>query len=233
MAQDMAQKRDDDTHPEELFSHVGSLAEKLSQMETFVARRFDELSMEINATSQQIDFNEDSMQKKFSEIFAVLKAVSFMGDGSTAANTGVELDAVINVTENAANTIMDAADRISERASKAKELWGGETTAHKAFFEGLQNDIEEIFTACSFQDITGQRIRTTLSNLKDVEERLGDTLASMGIDTSSAVADAGLDKNLESGADQSAVDDIFAEKTEPDGAGAKVASQDDIDSMFD
>ena len=72
-----------------------------------MARRFDEISMEINATSQQIDMNEDGMGKRFSEILEILGAINYLGKGESAANTGVELQSVISDTENAANTILD------------------------------------------------------------------------------------------------------------------------------
>lgn len=177
MTNDPSQKtEDDDAHPEQIFSAVSGVASQLQMIEQFIARRFDEISMEINATSQQVDMVEGGIAQRFGEILEVLKAVSYSGDGSTAANAGVELDAVVEMTEQAANRILDAADRIATRIHDAKEHGEANTALND-----IDKDVEEIFMACSFQDITGQRIRNTLDNLKLVEERLSTALDKMGI----------------------------------------------------
>ncbi|NCT40959.1 MAG: hypothetical protein GW778_04780 [Alphaproteobacteria bacterium] len=163
--------------PDDIFDAVDSVSAQLKAIETFVARRFDEISMEINATSQQMDMAEEDMSGRFSEIMEIIKAVSFSGDGNTPANTGVELDAVVQATEQAANTIMDAADRISTQVNDALAK-----TAEPAAIEAINKDIEEIYMACSFQDITGQRVRKALENLKSIEDRLGTALDGIGVD---------------------------------------------------
>ena len=78
---------------------IHAMKEQMDGMERFVRRRFDELSMEINATSQQLDMAEEGLAGRFSEVLSVISAISFSGNGLTAANTGVELEAVITDTE--------------------------------------------------------------------------------------------------------------------------------------
>lgn len=56
--------------------------------------------------------------KQFGDILQILGAISYSGDGKSQVNAGVELEAVIEDTENAANTILDAADRIAARIGK-------------------------------------------------------------------------------------------------------------------
>ncbi|HEY8963712.1 MAG TPA: hypothetical protein VIN59_04530, partial [Alphaproteobacteria bacterium] len=94
--------------------------EKLAKLETFIARRFDEISMEINATAQQLDMAEGGIASRFSEVLTVLSAVSHSGAGNTAANAGVELEAVIADTDNAATSIMDSAARITDFVTQAE-----------------------------------------------------------------------------------------------------------------
>ena len=166
-------KNNDET-AQGVFSAVDSVAQRLSTIEQFIARRFDEISMEINATSQQVDMAEEGIIKRFAEILEILKAVSYAGDGSTAANAGVELDAVVEMTEQAANRILDAADHLTSRIEEEKNSSTDE--GRKQAFEEMGKDVEEIYMACSFQDITGQRIRKTLENLRIIEDRLGSAL---------------------------------------------------------
>lgn len=181
-------------------SHVNS---QLKKLETFVARRFDELSMEVNATSQLVDMAEEGLRRHFLEILEVLKAINFHGEGSSPANAGVELDAVVQITEQAANNIMDAADRIVSHLS-VNDNWTDEATRKEAVAK-INDDIQNIMIACNFQDLTGQRIRKTIENLRKVEERLSNTLEKLGLDTSMAKKSP----DLSAGVSQGAVDDIF------------------------
>ena len=223
----------------EMFSTMNQVAGQLAEFEKFIARRFDEISMEINATAQQIDMNEDEMHKRFGDIMTVLHAVSYNGDGSTAANAGVELGAVVEATESAANRILDAAERISDRIKASKSVDNPEV--RDSVLQHISEDIEEIFLACSFQDITGQRIRNTLSNLREIEDRLGSALDQIGISVdTSAQAHTAITNDL---SNQTDIDSLFDEPSGGDSgdsgsqndstapAGGD-ASQDDIDNMF-
>jgi chemotaxis protein CheZ len=82
--------------------------------------------------------------------------------------------------------------------------------------------VVQIFEACNFQDLTGQRVAHVLETLKFVEEHVGRLLAIwQGIEQFAPVvlgADAGEDRRLLNGPKL------------PDDRGH--ASQDDIDGMF-
>lgn len=163
----------------DIFSAVNSLNAHLSSIEKFISRRFDEISMEINATSQQVDMTEDTIVKRFAEILEILGSISYSGAGDSAANTGVELEAVIEETEDAANNILDAADRIMDYVTNETD-WN-DPNKRESVREKIQGDIQEILLACTFQDLTGQRIRNTLNNLHQIESRLSSTFERLGI----------------------------------------------------
>lgn len=186
---------------------MAELQEQIHRFETFVKRRFDELSMEINATSQQMDMAEDNLGQRFGEIFEVLKAISYSGTGTTAANAGVELDAVVDMTENAANTILDAAGHITSLVGRA-ENWATEASRKEAL-EAINAHAEEIFMACSFQDITGQRIRKTLENIKTIEDRLDQAMSKLGIQVAHTTSERIQADNYASTQDD--IDALFAD----------------------
>lgn len=194
-----------------LADNMAALMQQLSSMETFIKRRFDEISMEINATSQQIDMSEDGMAKRFGEILGAMNAISFSGDGSTPANTGVELEAVIAETQKAANTILDCTDRMSALLHAANEAAWTNADDRARILDTLAEDLQNIIIACSFQDIAGQRIRKTLESIGDIEDRISSTLESMGIGPQSlqvAVA-AGAGDKIRSGSTQDEIDALF------------------------
>ena len=191
---------------------MATLLGQINTMESFIRRRFDEISMEINATSQQIDMNETDMAKRFGEILGVMNSISFSGDGSTAANTGVELEAVIADTSRAANTILDATDRMETHLNPADpSVWENAGSREQAL-NALREDLQNIVLACSFQDIAGQRIRKTLESITDVEDRLSHALESIGIGPESlqAAASSTKENNTKSGNSQDDIDALFS-----------------------
>lgn len=87
-------------------------------------------------------------------------------------DAGEQLDAIVEATEGAASTIMDAADSVGEIAS---ELEGEHA-------EKLENISTELFQASSFQDLTGQRITKVTRTLNQLEERLAALALAIGDD---------------------------------------------------
>ena len=83
---------------------------------------------------------------------------------ASTRNSGVELEAVVQATEAAANTIMEAAEAIQD--------WIEGGAQDKAALKALSARVNSIFEACSFQDVTGQRIRRAIQNLQQVETML-------------------------------------------------------------
>jgi chemotaxis protein CheZ len=186
-----------------------SVNNRFDEFERFVRRRFDEISMEINATSQQLGMAEEGLAGRFSEVLSTISAISFSGNGLTAANTGVELEAVITDTEEAANKILDAADRISNRIRGENSLDGEE--ARRLFLEQTRNDVQEILMACTFQDLTGQRIRKTLDSLQIIENQISSTLGELGIEVKADPLSGGVRESTENHAhSQADIDALFS-----------------------
>ncbi|MGH1375627.1 MAG: protein phosphatase CheZ [Alphaproteobacteria bacterium] len=210
------------THTE-VYRTVDNVNSQLETLETFIARRFDEISMEINATSQQVDMAESGIANRFSEILNILGAINHTGSGS-AANTGVELESVIEDTENAANVILDAADRIVEYVDEEKD-WG-DAAIQEDIKQHIKNDIQDILMACTFQDLTGQRIRNTLQNLQNIEERLSTTFERLGIQVDKD--EEAIEAHVQKASSQDEVDAVL--RSEDSGGDS---DQGDIDSMFD
>lgn len=73
-----------------------------------------------------------------------------------------ELDAVVGATADATNSIMNACDQVSAVAAEI-----GGPAADK-----LNAIVTDIFEACNFQDITGQRITKVVRTLKHIEEQV-------------------------------------------------------------
>ena len=88
-----------------------------------------------------------------------------------------ELDSVVQATETATSDILACAERIQEIAWTLRE-------------QGVQSEVcdlldanaTEIYTACSFQDITGQRTRKVIQVLRYLEDRINAMISIWGLD---------------------------------------------------
>ncbi len=94
-----------------------------------------------------------------------------------------ELDAIVNATEYATNTILETAEKIDTLAGTIKAQVGS-VDAHAAqLAEDISEAVVNIFESCNFQDITGQRITKVVNTLKYVEERVNAMIAIWGEDS--------------------------------------------------
>jgi len=75
---------------------------------------------------------------------------------------GEELSAIVKATETATNLIMECAETLMAADARDPE-------AYKAMVE---DKMMVIFEACSFQDITGQRVARVIETLEHIEKRV-------------------------------------------------------------
>jgi chemotaxis regulatin CheY-phosphate phosphatase CheZ len=88
-----------------------------------------------------------------------------------------ELDAIVSACERATSDILNAAERISEIAHE--DVPGRDAAALAA---EIDRHVTEILTACSFQDITGQRTTKVVNTLRYIEMRIDSMIQIWGID---------------------------------------------------
>ncbi|WP_068417699.1 protein phosphatase CheZ [Labrenzia sp. OB1] len=97
-----------------------------------------------------------------------------------------ELDAIITQTEGATQSILEAAEQIQETAWVLREKG-----ADDAACDEIDAKATEIFMACSFQDLTGQRTNKVVQVLRYLESRINLMIGIWGIEEMEAEADAG------------------------------------------
>jgi chemotaxis protein CheZ len=122
---------------------------------------------------------------------------------------GAELHAVVQHTAEATNLIMAAAE----------DVMAADTSDPAAYQAFVSDKMMEIFEACTFQDITGQRIKKVVDTLTHIEQRLERFASVMGVE------DAELEETLE---DKRKRENLL---NGPALNGPEVA-QDDIDALF-
>ena len=81
-----------------------------------------------------------------------------------------ELDAIVGATEEATGTILDCMEKIEGLTSKMEPEVGTE----------VGNAVTQVYEACNFQDITGQRITKVVKALKEIETKIDALVAAFG-----------------------------------------------------
>lgn len=168
-------------------------------------------------------------------------------EGDRIPRAGMELDAIVQATETATNTIMESAETIMTSL-------GSDDISKEA--DTMQDAIMAIFEACSFQDITGQRISKVVTTLQHIEKRVSDLRDLLGITDEHMEAAKARDVEEDEsdgllsgpalegeGIDQTEVDALLNKDAQAKADGdtdekkddkdkKEETSQDDIDAMF-
>lgn len=88
-------------------------------------------------------------------------------EDSQLINATSELDAIVEATEKATSDILEAAEEIQEAGWLLRE-----TGEHDEVCDKLDQRATDIYMACSFQDITGQRTDKVVQALRFLEARI-------------------------------------------------------------
>lgn len=138
-------------------------------------------------------------------------------EGSAAQHINratMELDEVVKATEEATNSIMDAADEVQALARALPDKEAGQKIVDSTI---------KIYDACSFQDITGQRINKVLRTIEELEARIVRLITLFGGELPEGYEAKDLPERVER------PDEALMEG--PQLAGEK-PSQDDVDALF-
>lgn len=147
------------------------LAAPIAELRAFVDRRVAELSAELHASLELGEMGETRMCAQLSAIQAGIAQLIALPAAATR-NSGLELEAVVQATEAAADTILEAAEAIQD--------WAASAAKAPADLRALAERVNAIFEACSFQDLTGQRVRRAIQHLQQVEAMLAGMLPGRG-----------------------------------------------------
>jgi chemotaxis protein CheZ len=131
-----------------------------------------------------------------------------------------QLDAIVKATEEATNTIMECMEKNDDVVMKLHENL---TDADQlALLDQISANGAEVFEACSFQDITGQRITKVVKSVTYVEDRVNALIEVWGKDE--------IDKTEVKSHEEKTEDEKLLHGPALEGEGI---TQDEIDKLFD
>ena len=144
----------------EVMRAIDDLGAKLDRFLTMDAKQIDHIQVEIADISGRIKATKVEM--------AAIRHPLAGEDKFQQASQ--ELNAVVNATEAATNTIMACAEELEEVVHELK------SSLPEGYHADRVNDMNDvivrIYEACNFQDLTGQRITKVVRALSFIEERV-------------------------------------------------------------
>ena len=185
---------------------------RIDQIAEVVRGMLDSLSGDISASDlrlyREIESLADYIHAAKAEI-AALRPGEIKNEFIASATD--ELDAIVGATEAATNEIMDAAEHLEALTPMMDPQVA----------ERLTEITTRIFEACTFQDITGQRITKVVKMLKEIEGRVENLVKAFGAEDESGdakkAASPATDADLLNGpqlpsnaADQAEIDRLLA-----------------------
>lgn len=204
--------------------HLGEVLTLASQMSDAMMAFFGSLD---NSLYGELRYLSAYIQRTRSEISA-LRPNDIKNDG--IPNAGAELDAIVANTAEATHRIMSAAEAVM--SADASDV--------HAYQSYVCDKMMEIFEACSFQDITGQRVKKVVDTLSHIENRIERFAKVMGIEDAEVqmTADEIRKKELMLNGpaingpevEQGDIDALFDEEPKET---HETMSQDDLDALFD
>lgn len=133
--------------------------------------------------NQQRDSNDEharmgilEMAKAIAKTRSEIAAMRTDGDYDHLSVASEEMDAIVHSTENATNDILQAAEKIQEVAWHLREKGASEASC-----EEIDNSATDIYMACSFQDLTGQRTTKVIRVLQYLEARINSMIEIWGL----------------------------------------------------
>jgi len=196
----------EDKQPLSLAEALTLAQSSMADMETAITRIHSEVFREFREISRAIT-------KTKSEISA-LQANDIRSERIPEA--GRELIAVVDATEDATNCIMECAETIMTA-----------DPSNPATYHNVVNEnVMAIFEACSFQDLTGQRISRVVETLEHIEKRVSKFAERVGV----ADQDPNVPVDREEQDRQKRKKDLLIHGPQNQGEGA---SQDQIDNLLD
>jgi chemotaxis protein CheZ len=194
------------------------LLEAITKLEVAVLKPQRQVVAPNNVLAELVEMSE-AISRTRREIAQIKPPYQFDKQLTTATE---ELDRIVEATEKATSEILGAAEEIQEVAWTLREKGTGIELCDR-----IDQRTTDIYTACSFQDITGQRTGKVVHGLRFIEQRINAMIEIWGVDDIAFKVDDMAAKMEAQAAAQA--DEHFLQGPQRRGEGLKQA---DVDRML-
>ena len=156
------------------------------------------------------------IQRVRQEVAAITRA----DEGDRFDNMSDQLDAIVRATSDATNSIMDSVEKSEDLMRDLRGAIDGNEKATE-ILDQMEMNTGNIYEACSFQDITGQRVTKIARSITYVEARVNALIELFGKDAL---------EGLQVEEEEKSEDEKLLAGPQLEGQGV---TQDEIDKLFD
>jgi chemotaxis regulatin CheY-phosphate phosphatase CheZ len=195
------------------------LLEALERIERAVTRPAARQPLNANVLGELVEMSE-AIARTRREIAQIRPPHQF---DQQIVNASLELDNIVEATEKATSDILEAAEEIQEIAWTLREKG-----TDIALCDKIDQRATDIYIACSFQDLTGQRTGKVVKALRFIEQRINAMIEIWGVDDIACKVETIAAKMRSLAAEPGARESLAQ------GAGDKAEGlkQDDVDRML-
>jgi len=176
--------------------------EEFHKLHKFIDRRIAEVSSEVSASIQFMELNEENFNEKIFSLKRDLNEV-LESPGSNWSNGGLELEYIADITQTAANNIMDKLDELGKGIDNI-----GLDDEQNRFIKDI---IFAIYADCEFQDLVGQRVARIKERISDFDQLISNNFPQDERVVNSQFAS---NHKLNSEISQTDIDELFNNKRE-------------------
>ncbi|MEQ8441874.1 MAG: protein phosphatase CheZ [Alphaproteobacteria bacterium] len=155
----------------------------------------------------------------------VAQMVAADGDQTRFETMSDQLDAIVAATEDATNTILEKMEKVDQHVALLRQADDADERAKLC--DAIDSETVAAMEACTFQDITGQRVTKIVRSMKFVEERVNSMIDLWGQEEINRLATEFSEKRADEITDDEALLNGPALEKEAS------ISQDEIDKLFD
>ena len=124
-----------------------------------------------------LSHNVIDLAEAITQVKREVQELGGQGEEADHFNTATEeLEAIVTQTETATGEILEAAEKVQEVLWTLREEGANETQC-----DIIESKIIDIYTACSFQDLTGQRSSKVIRLVSYVEKRVATMMDILGV----------------------------------------------------
>ena len=191
------------------------------------AQGSDDLHLEVTSKRVELARLKDEMRSIYNAIedtkTQILTIQQTGAEGEEIARVAEELSAIVKGTEVATDTILHSAEAIETQASNLVASLRDES--QQAMACEIQENIVNIFEACNFQDLTGQRITKVVKTFCFIEARIMKMMDIWG--GAEAFLNIAVEEHESTQGDNALINGPALETDD------SIATQDEIDALFD
>jgi len=154
----------------EIIEEIRALRKLIEPQDTLSPRQIEAFKREL-ADAKQMKAELDAIQEAIEQTKHEIATVHTTGfKGSQMVRVTGELDAIVQGTLDATDSILTAAEHIDRDAHSLEAALT--TPQDQQVAADILEQVIKIFEACNFQDLTGQRITKVVGTLKFIEDRI-------------------------------------------------------------